>query len=270
MSVVVLLILLLGCGAAPVPSDDAASDDTAIDDGPSLEEIVAEAVASAMSDPVRSETDLADDANRKPGEVLRFFGIAPGMQVLDLLAGGGYYTEIVSKVVGGEGSVLFHNNEPYRQFVGEAIAARTLDGRLSNVSSLDVEVADLTLEPGELDAVIFILGFHDLYYASEDGSWPDIDETALLAILYEGLAPSGILGVVDHAAQAGADPFESGSGPHRIDEEVVRRDAEAAGFVLEASSEVLRNPDDERSISVFDEAIRRRTDRFVLKFRKPA
>ncbi len=263
--VLVALTLLVGCGAAPEETEV-----PAIDEGPSLEEIVAEAVADAMSDPMRPEADLADDANRKPGEVLLFFGIAPGMRVLDLLAGGGYYTEILSKIVGGEGSVIFHNNEPYRASLGDALAERTAEGRLSNVSSLDVEVDDLSLEPGELDAVVFVLGFHDLYYAAEDGSWPDIDETALLATLYEALAPGGVFGVVDHAAMAGADPEASGSGPHRIDEAVVRRDAETAGFVLEASSSILRNPDDDLTIVVFDDSIRRRSDRFVLRFRKPA
>ncbi len=57
---------------------------------------------------------------------------------------------------------------------------------------------------------------------------------------------------------------------HRIDEAQVRREVEAAGFVFDGSSDILRNPADTRTLNVFDPAIRGRTDQFVLRFRKPA
>lgn len=270
---VVLVLLLSACGSRA--GDDAVGAPSAVETpqpspAPVADsEAIAETIAAALAHAERPEGDPADDENRKPGEVLEFFAIAPGMRVLDLLAGGGYYTELLSRIVGPEGSVLFHNNASYRQFLGEALATRTADGRLSNVTSLDVEVDDLVFEPGELDAVLFILGFHDLYYEVE-GSWPAINEGRLLATLFEGLKPGGILGIVDHAAPEGADVPESGREQHRIDEAIVRSTVGAAGFVFDSESSILRNPEDDRTILVFDESIRRRTDRFVLLYRKPA
>lgn len=227
-----------------------------------------DSISAALSHSDRPEVDRPDDAKRKPGQVLEFFGIEPGMDVLDLLAGGGYYTEIVSRAVGPEGSVIFHNNQPYREFLGEAIDNRTVNNRLPNVKALTAEVNHLKLEAGQLDAILFVLGFHDIYY--EDDSWPAIDGEKLLEKLYDGLRPGGILGIVDHSAKAGSDPVDSGSTLHRIDEAFAKQQIEAAGFTLEASSDILRNAGDDRSIQVFDESIRRQTDRFVLLFRKPA
>ena len=234
---------------------------------PCVAQAGSEAILAALAHPAR-EADRADDANRKPGEVLDFVGVEPGMRVLDLLAGGGYYTEILSRVVGNEGSVIFHNNAAYHQFLGEALAKRTAGSRLPNVEVLDDEVADLEFEAGELDAVMFVLGFHDIYY--KDDGWPDIDGEELLAVLYRGLRAGGLLGVVDHSAVDGADALDSGTNLHRIDEAFTRRTIEAAGFVLDDESDILRNAADDRSIQVFDASIRRKTDRFVLLFRKPS
>ena len=112
---------------------------------PGTAQVASEAISAAVSHPAR-EADRVDDANRKPGMVLDFFGIQAGMRVLDLLAGGGYYTEILSRVVAEKGSVIFHNNAAYRQFLGEALAKRTAGSRLPNVEVLDDEVADLEFE----------------------------------------------------------------------------------------------------------------------------
>lgn len=246
--ILVIVLLAMACASGAVLGDS-------------------EAISAALAHPAR-EADRADDANRKPGEVLDFIGVEPGMRVLDLLAGGGYYTEILSRVVGDEGSVIFHNNASYRQFLGEALAKRTAGSRLPNVEVMDDEVADLDFEAGELDAVVFILGFHDIYYKAD--GWPDINGEELLAVLYRGLRAGGLLGVVDHSAKDGADALDSGTNLHRIDEAFTRRTIEAAGFILEDESDILRNGADDRSIEVFDASIRRKTDRFVLLFRKPS
>src|SRR3569833_64117 len=57
---------------------------------------------------------------------------------------------------------------------------------------------------------------------------------------------------------------------HRIDPAVVKQEVQAAGFVLDGESDVLRNPDDAHNAKVFDPALRGKTDRFLFKFRKPA
>jgi predicted methyltransferase len=257
---------LVGCGG----DRPAAPEGAPVAAAPAEEAYSDAAVGAAVASPERPEADRADDAARQPGDVLAFFEIAPGMTVLDLLAGGGYYTELLSRAVGADGRVLFHNNDAYVGFVGEAIEQRTAGGRLANVEPLVAEVNELELDPGSLDAVIFVLGYHDIYYAPEDGSWPPIDRDRLLAELHAALRPGGVLGIVDHAAEAGADPTDTGNRLHRIDPELVREQVTAAGFELVAESDVLRNPEDDHTQVVFDPAIRRKTDRFVMRFRKPA
>ena len=115
---------------------------------------------------------------------------------------------------------------------------------------------------------MLILTYHDIYYVDADNGWPQIDGAKFLAELKNGLKPGGMLAVVDHNAEAGS-PRETGGTLHRIDRQIVIDELEAAGFVLEASNDVLRNREDDYSKGVFDPGMRGNTDRFVLKFRKP-
>jgi predicted methyltransferase len=212
--------------------------------------------------------DRLRDANRRPAEVLKFFGIRPGMKVLDLWSGGGYYTEILSYLVGPEGAVVAHNNGTYLDFTRAELATRYGAGRLPNVTRLLAENNELSLPAGEFDAVIMTNVYHDIYFADEKIGWERVDARRLLAEILSALKPGGVLGIVDHAAAPGAGP-ETGGTLHRIDPERVRQDVLAAGFVLEAESDVLRNPADDRTRVVFDPTIQGRTDQFVFRFRKP-
>ena len=217
----------------------------------------------------RSDADRARDAGRKPAEVMEFFGIAPGMDVLDMFSGGGYYTEMLSSVVGSEGSVIAHSNQAYAQFVGEEATNRYANNRLSNVKILMAENDALKMPNSTFDVVMMVLAYHDIYYISPENSWPRIDGDSLVAELFEALRPGGIVGVVDHYASAGS-PSETGNSLHRIDPQIVIDEMETAGFVLEARSEVLRNMSDEHSLYMGAPEIKGKTDRFVFRFRKPA
>jgi len=223
---------------------------------------------TALSNPNRRAADLERDAGRKPAEVLAFFGIEPGMAVLDLFSGGGYYSELLSYVVGPDGRVVSHSNAAYLSFVGDEFNERHADGRLANVEVLMAENNELELTADSFDAVTVILAYHDIYYADPENSWPKIDGPKLLAELYKGLKPGGLLGVVDHYAEAGS-PRETGNSVHRIDPGIVISELEIAGFVLDDKSQVLRNMDDDYSKIVFNPELRGKTDRFVLLFRKP-
>ena len=216
----------------------------------------------------RLKGDVERDAGRKPDEVLAFFGIEPGMVVLDMFSGGGYYSEILARVVGADGHVDAHANLAYIGFVGDEFTARHAVGRLENVTVLMAENNELALEAARYDAITMVLSYHDLYYDDPERGWPRFDVPALLAELHEGLRPGGILGVIDHQAAPGS-PAESGNTVHRIDADIVIEELTAAGFVLEDRSDILRNDADDHSISVFDPAVRGSTDRFVLRFRKP-
>lgn len=223
---------------------------------------------NAVANEARSEADIARDAGRKPAEVLSFFRIEPGMSVLDLFSGGGYYSEILSYVVGDDGHVLAHSNKAYLRFVGEEFVARYAGGRLPNVDLLMAENNKLRLDPNSLDAIIMGLSYHDTYWVNAENGWPEIDRNKLLATLFTALKPGGVLGLTDHYAAEGSG---SNSVPtlHRIEKSLVIADFEAAGFQLDAQSDLLRNPDDDHNTSVFDEGTRGQTDRFVLRFRKP-
>ena len=216
----------------------------------------------------RSDADRARDDGRRPAEVIEFFGIAPGMDVLDMFSGGGYYTELLSRVVGDEGTVIAHSNQAYAQFVGEEATNRYANNRLSNVDILMAENDALEMPDAAFDAVMMILAYHDIYYISPENGWPRIDGAALVAELFQAVRPGGIVAVVDHYASAGS-PSETGNTLHRIDPQIVIDEMESAGFVLEAQSEILRNMNDDHSLHMGAPEIRGNTDRFVFRFRKP-
>lgn len=238
-------------GTRPVPSDP-----------------VERAVLLALANPARPAADRARDRNRQSAAVLTFFRIAPGMTVLDLWSGGGYYTELLSYVVGAKGRVVSHNNSPYLEFARDDLAGRFAPGRLPNVERLLAENNQLQLAPASLDAVLMTNVYHDIYFVDDKAGWSRVDGPALLAELFRGLRPGGILGVTDHAALPGA-PAETGGTLHRIDPALLKRDITAAGFVLEAESDALANPADDRTKSAFDPTVQGRTDQVVLRFRKP-
>ena len=223
---------------------------------------------NAVANEARSEADVARDPGRRPAEVLSFLRIEAGMSVLDLFSGGGYYSEILSYVVGNDGHVLAHSNKAYLQFVGEEFVARYAGGRLANVDLLMAENNKLRLDPNSLDAILMGLSYHDTYWVNPDNGWPEIDRDKLLATLFAALKPGGVLGLTDHYAAEGTGS-ESVPTLHRIEKSLVIADLEAAGFELDAESDILRNPADDHSKSVFDESTRGQTDRFVLRFRKP-
>jgi len=224
--------------------------------------------AAAVANPARSAADRERDAGRQPAAVLEFFGIAPGMNVLDMFSGGGYYTEILASVVGDSGHVVAQLNSAYLNFVGDEVKARYAENRLPNVSELMAENNELQLDANQFDAIILILAYHDTYWISPENGWPEIDRPALNAELFAALKPGGVLGVIDHQAIPGS-PGETGGTVHRIDRDIVVGELQQAGFALEAESDLLRNPEDDHTKGVFDPEIRGRTDRFMLRFRKP-
>jgi predicted methyltransferase len=222
----------------------------------------------AVANPERPAADRERDASRRPAEVLEFAGIRPGMVVLDLFSGGGYYTEIIASIVGANGHVDAHSNAAYLNFVGDEFKDRHANERLKNVTVLMAENNELDLEAGRYDAVFLSLTYHDFFLPTAEG-WTQIDIDGLLAKLHEGLKPGGVITIIDHYAARGSST-ESATELHRIDPAIVIAGMEAAGFELDEQSDLLRNPDDDLSKSVFDPALRGQTDRFILRFRTPA
>ena len=227
---------------------------------------VSEAVASAVSNPKRPAEDIVNDANRKPDQVLSFFHIKPGMTVLDLFSGGGYYTEILNSVVGENGKVIAHTNEAYIPFSGEIYQKRYLDERLVQTTTIIAEADDLELDANSLDAVMLVLTWHDFLFSDEQNGWKAIDEDLLLEKLCKAMKPGAVLGLIDHVANSGGEPAEIAQSLHRIDPQLVRDSFADSCFTLEAEAEILRNSEDKHTIPVFDPSLRRNTDRFVFRF----
>lgn len=261
----ILLAFALGACGQHADEEHAAATPTVTDEPAAPQTSI---YADAVANEARPEADRERDAGRKPAEVLEFLGITPGMTVLDMFSGGGYYTEILSSIVGESGHVIAQSNEAYLQFVGDEFEKRYLGGRLTNAQVLMAENNELELEAGSLDAIMLVLSFHDLYYAAPDRGWPAIDIPVFLAELHGSLRAGGIVGIIDHYAADGA-PSETGGTTHRIDPAIVVAAMTAAGFELDGQSDLLRNPSDDYDKVVFDPELRGKTDRFVMRFRKP-
>jgi len=228
------------------------------------------AIDAAIASPERPAADRDQDERRKARNVLEFSGIESGMTVLDAFSAGGYYTELLARVVGPEGQVIAFNNPPYARFAEKGIAARYAGDRLPNVRQVTSTIEELELAPASLDAVIFVMSYHDLYWRPADGSWPPTDPAQLLAKLHAALKPGGVIVAQDHVAAAGGDTAAVVDKLHRIDPAVVKADFARAGFSLDGESDVLAHPDDAHTAMVFDEAIRGKTDQFLFRFRKTA
>ena len=215
----------------------------------------------------RSSDDLKRDSLDHPVEVLRLAGIKPGMQVADYLAGDGYYSELLSYVVGPKGHVLLINNAAYDEWSENHWRDRLANGRLPNVEHRTVDVEHLGLPEHSLDAILLIKVYHDLYWVATEGPWPKIDPAVALNELARVVKPGGVLLLVDHSAKPGTGSAEAGR-LHRIDEEYARSDFEKHGFRFVSKSDAVRRPDDPRDQITYKGPMVGKTDRFVMVFRK--
>ena len=211
----------------------------------------------------RSDADKARDTARKPAQIMSFLGVEPGMTVLDLMGGGGYYTEVISIAVGPEGSVYAQNPQWMLEFMNgiddRSLSERLNNDRLPNVVRVDGDLASIALPPESVDAAFSALNFHDVYY--------DYGYDAALALLqqvYAALKPGAAFVLIDHAGNSGLD----NNALHRIPEADLRAVVMAAGFSIEAESELLAHPEDDRSQVAFAKGLRGNTDRFVLRLQK--
>jgi predicted methyltransferase len=198
---------------------------------------------------------------------MEFFGVRPGMNVLELFGAGGNTAEVLARTVGPTGKVYMQNPEFFYERHRKDVEERLANNRLPNVVRLDKPLNELGLAPNSLDGAVAFMVLHDFFWLSKD-------VPGVLADVHKALKPGGWFGIVDHAAPAGSGAEHAkdrDNGTHRIDEAYVKRLFAEAGFVLEASNDVLRNPADDRSKPFWDDSFRAKgTDRFVLRFRKKA
>src|SRR6476619_7342660 len=216
--------------------------------------------AALVAAPDRTEADVQTDKRRDPVKLLAFTGTHPGIKVLDMGAGGGYSTELMARAVAPSGLVYGQNPADIGERAKTRFEARLKTPGGKNIVSLARPFDDpLPADVRDLDLITFLFFYHDTTYMP-------VDRAEMNRKLYAALKPGGILVIADHSARPG-DGTSVAKTIHRIEESVLRREVEAAGFKLIGEGDFLRHPEDTRDFSV-----NRPTgpvDEFVLKYQKP-
>jgi len=215
---------------------------------------------TALASPDRPAADKERDAVRKPVETIQFLGIKTGQTVVDVIAFGGWFTEVLSAAVGPTGKVYGQNPTFFTGRPGFDDAEKAKNDRLHNVTPIHGEIGEANIN-GKVDAAITALNMHDIYNspAGEAGA------VALAKSVFDALKPGGVFGVIDHVGIAGQDNAQF----HRIQIQQVRDVLTKAGFKIEAESDILKNPADDHTKPVRDASVARHTDQFLIRARKP-
>lgn len=206
---------------------------------------------------------------------MAFAGVAKGQNVLDLFAGGGWYTELFARAVGQSGKVYAQNDEVIWRFAQKRIEERSKNGRLPNVVRIDNKaIVDMSIPDNSLDIAFTALNYHDLFFTHtvRDGKTVQlrddiVDYKAALAVIKKALKDDGIFIIIDHRAKLGSG-YEAANTLHRIDPNIVQFQLAEAGFELIEEAHYLRNPNDDLTKNVFSSGTRGNTDRFIYKFVK--
>ena len=228
----------------------------------------ADVAASVAATAARTEANVKLDEGRKPAEVLTYLGLEKGMRVLDMFGANQYWAEIIAPAVGPDGFVVVWQPN---QFLNDKRRATFAEfaARQKNVLLINSPFEQPSIGTNAYDFILMNLDYHDVYWESAERKISRMEPDAWLKRLYAAARPGAVVGIIDHVAAPGGDTRAVVEKLHRIDPAVVKADFQRAGFVLEAESDLLKNPADDHSLNVFDEKIRGKTDRFLFKFRKP-
>jgi len=222
-----------------------------------------QAYEDALASPIRTAADVDRDAARHAAQTLAFARVEPGQKIGDMIMGGGYFPRLFSAAVGPEGQVVAWQPAEFIGFQASYAEALAAAAALENVKALSGSIGDPAWPRG-LDLIFTAQNYHDLHLAA----FPEDTADKVNAAAYRALKPGGLYVIIDHAAATGAGPYAPDT-LHRIDVDQVRREVEAAGFVLDGSSDLLVRTDDPLTANVFDPSIRGHTSQFMLRFRKP-
>ena len=219
------------------------------------------AIQAAVADAGRPAADTERDANRKPAQVLAFAGVKPGMVVAELGSGGGYYTRLLSKAVGPNGTVLAIVTQGQASRQGGLDALNAIAAAYPNVEIVTVpDLASITL-PQKADMFWTTENYHD-FHNGPTANIPGLDKA-----VFDNLKPGGIFYVEDHSSAPGAG-LEAASKLHRMDEAIAKSELTAAGFKLDAEGDALHSTTDNRATTNSEEG-HFVTDRFMLRLKRP-
>ena len=214
-----------------------------------------------VASPDRTDGDRQADARRQPAKLLAFTGVTAGMKVLDMEASAGYSTELLARAVGPSGTIYAQDSAAViERFVKDRFDIRAKKPIMKNVVHVVRDFDDpLPPDVTGLDLITFFFAYHDITFMP-------VDRAVMNQKLFAALKPGGFLVISDHSAKPG-DGITVAKTLHRIEESVLRKEIEAAGFRLVAEADFLRNPEDPRDTRVFQPKIP--VDEFVLKYQKP-
>lgn len=227
------------------------------------------AIAAAVADAGRPDTDKAQDAVRHPEALLALAKVGPGQTVTDIWPGKGYWTRLFSLAVGPKGQVISYVPAEIVEFKGKPLDIAKATAAEPGRGNVTV-ISDPLASPPEpkyfntIDVAFTFENYHDFHDSFMKGADVDAFDKAMFALI----KPGGYFLIVDHAAQAGSG-LKHTEDLHRIDPAAVRAELEKAGFKFVSESKVLANPDDPKDKLVFDPSIRGKTDRFAYLFIKP-
>jgi predicted methyltransferase len=219
-------------------------------------------VAHALADASRPKDDVAADALRDPADTLAFAGVKPGMVVGELFPGGGYFTRMLSDIVGPSGKVYGLENAGWKESAAADQQLAAEPGRGNVV--IDVETFGQFKLPQPIDLFWITQNYHDLHIAK----YGAVDLGDFNRRVFAALKPGGVYFILDHQANPGTTTDQIAA-LHRIEKAQIIREVEAAGFKLVKEGDFLHRPADDHTKSIFDPAIRGHTDQYALKFVKP-
>jgi predicted methyltransferase len=227
---------------------------------PLAPQAAAQDYGAIVAAPDRSDSDRNTDKRRDPVKLLKFIAVKKGMRVLDMEAGAGYTSELLARAVGPTGVVYAQDSAEIIERVKDKFDLRAQSPAMKRVIHV-IRNYDDPLPPNvrKLDLITFFFAYHDMTYMQ-------VDRAEMNRKLFAALKPGGYLLIADHSAKVG-DGTSVGKTFHRIEEGVLRKEVEAAGFKLVAKGDFLHHPEDTRDVIVFRAPTP--IDEFVLKYRKP-
>lgn len=224
-------------------------------------QVVPPFVRAAIADPQRPAKDFAADALRDPANTLAFAGVKPGMSIVEMFPGGGYYTRLLSDIVGPNGHVLGIENAGWKGAVKADQALLREPGR-ARVQMKAEPFGEMDV-PRAVDLVWITQNYHDLKVAE----FGHVDIAAFNQKVFQALKPGGVYFILDHQANPGTTLAQTGK-LHRVEKAQVIREVTAAGFKLVDEGAFLHRSDDDHTKPIFD--LKGKTDQYALKFIKPA
>jgi predicted methyltransferase len=262
----VSLLMASGCSSEDTGSQSSMTTNTAPATATGANDSMS-VYQAALADPRRPAEEVARDAGRKPVQVLQFFGVAPGQRVVDIGSGDGYFTRILSGIVGENGSVVANNSgrrasDEFREKYGEQYAS------YGNVELNFEAPEEISLPDNSVDVVLLSLTVHHWHHAEDSGEFVPQITMERFDNIRRILKPGGIFAVIDHDAAVGASRAESDA-IHRIPGAIARADITLAGFVFDGESNIHANqPNDDVTVR-WTQDPRDATKRIVHRYKKP-